>query len=297
MKNLIIGCYTDYNWEQIKYWADSIDRSGYQGDKAMIVFNSDFNTVQKLLDRKFDIYAFNRDDANQQFTYATNFSVVVQRFFHLWQYLENLPPTRQYKNIIATDVKDVVFQTDPSKWLDKNLGSKKIVVSSESLTYNHEPWGDNNMSLSFPMVHQWMKNKTIWNCGVLAGNTDVIKDLFLNIYLTSRGAPAHVPGGGGPDQAALNILLNTEPYKRITKFVGSEDGWACQAGTTADPTKIDGFRANLLDPEPLWDGEYSTTSKGKRHAILHQWDRVPEWKKAIEEEHRHREELSVIIGI
>ena len=286
MTDLIIGCYTNYNWEQIKYWANSIDRSGFQGDKAMVVFNSDYQTVQQLLDRKFDIYAFNRDDANQQFTYPGNFSIVVQRFYHLWQYLENLPASKKYKNVITTDVKDVVFQSDPSKWLENNLGSKKILVSSESLTYSNEPWGNNNMALSFPMMHNWMRNKTIWNCGVLAGNADVIKDLFLNIYLASLGAPAQVPGGGGPDQAALNILLNMEPYKKITKFANSEEGWACQAGTTADPTKIAGFRANLLEPEPMWDGEYATTNKGKRHAILHQWDRVPEWKAAIERKYQ-----------
>jgi hypothetical protein len=174
-----------------------------------------------------------------------------------------------------------VFQSDPSKWLDKNLGSKKILVSSESLKYKDEAWGNQNMANSFPMVHSWMADKTIWNCGVLAGEMATIRDLFLNIYLMSCHNPVH-----NPDQAALNVLLNMEPYKKITKFVNSEDGWACQAGTTVDPLKIANFRPNLLEPEPMWDGEYATTSKGKRYPVLHQWDRVPAWKAVIDKKYQ-----------
>lgn len=282
MTDLIIGCYTNYDWDTIRFWANSIEKSGFTGDKAMVVFNSDFATVQALLDRGFNIFAFNRDDSQQRFFYNGNFSVVVHRFFHMWQYLNQLPEGKTYDNVIATDVKDVVFQSNPSEWLKKNLGGKKILVSSESLRYGDEPWGNENMARSFPMMHSWMFDKTIWNCGVLAGKFDVMKDLFLNIYLSCLGSPQHVPGGGGPDQAALNILLNLEPYKKITKFANSEDGWACQAGTTVDPLKVANLGPKLLEPPPSWDGEFATTSKGKKHVVLHQWDRIPAWAPAVE---------------
>lgn len=281
MKDLIIGCYTDYNWDQLKHWTNSIEQSGFTGDKAVIVFNSDIATAQKLLDNKFDIFAFQRDDDNQKLVYPGPFSIVVQRFYHLWQYINNLPSNRKYKNIITTDVKDVIFQSDPSKWLNKNLGSKKILVSSESIQYKNEPWGNNNMAQSFPMLHNYMQDKTIYNCGVLAGDINVMKDLFLNIFLVCLGLPGQIPGGGGPDQAALNVLLSLEPYNKITKFVNSEDGWACQAGTTVDPSKIKDFIPHLLENTPKWDGEFATTSKGLRYPIVHQYDRVPLWKDVI----------------
>lgn len=287
MKDLIIGCYTNYTWDQIKYWVNSIEKSGFTGDKAMIVYNSDFDTVQKLLDNNFTIFAFQRDDTTQQFTVPPNTPhIVVQRFYDLWRYISNLPTDCQYDRIITTDVKDVVFQTNPSLWLDKNLGDSKILVSSESLQYKNEAWGNENMRQSFPMVHDYMRDKTIWNCGVLAGNTNVIKDLFLNIYLTCLGLPSQLPGGGGPDQAALNILLSLEPYKSITKYAASEEGWACQAGTTADPTKIQNFRLNLLDLEPKWTGEFATTNSGKIFSILHQWDRIPLWVNSIQKKYQ-----------
>lgn len=282
MKDLIVGCYTNYNWDQIKYWVNSIEKSGFTGDKAMIVFNSDFATVQQLLDRNFSIFAFQRDDTNQQFIAPSMTHIVVQRFYHLWEYINKLPADRQYNRIITTDVKDVVFQTNPSEWLDKNLGDKKVLVSSECLQYKNEPWGNENMRRSFPMVYDYMRDKTIYNCGVLAGDICVMKDLFLNIYLTCLGLPSQIPGGGGPDQAALNILLSLEPYKSITKYASSEEGWACQAGTTADPVKIENFRPYLLEAESKFDGNFATTNKGDIYPILHQWDRIPAWKPIIE---------------
>lgn len=277
MTDLIIGCFTNYNWDQIKYWSTSIDKSGFTGDKAMIVYNSSFETVQKLLDNKFSVIAFNKDERNQKFSLWMEEHIVVRRFYDLWQFLNNLPTHKNYNRIITTDVKDVIFQTNPSSWLDDNLNDKQLVISSESLCYKDEPWGNNNMLQSFPLVYNSMKDKIIWNCGVIAGTTQIVKDLCLNIYLISKGSKLH-----NPDQAALNIIMNLEPFKSITKFANSEDGWVCQAGTTVDPSKIDNFRPHLLEPEPTWIGNLACTSKGTPFAILHQWDRVPAWSNSIQ---------------
>jgi hypothetical protein len=65
-------------------------------------------------------------------------------------------------------------------------------------------------------------------------------------------------------------------YKR------SEDGWACQLGTTADPSKIHQFKPLLLEPSPTIKDDIVTTSKGTPYYIVHQYDRVPEWRKLIE---------------
>jgi hypothetical protein len=166
------------------------------------------------------------------------------------------------------------------------MGDKKINVACESLTYENEPWGKNNMSLSFgSLVYEWMKSRPIYNAGTISGEIGALTDLFLNIYLSCGGAPARVPGGGGPDQAALNILLNTEAYKSITNFAMSEDGYAAQLGTTGDPNKIVSFRPNLLESEPIMVDGVVCTSKGIPFSIVHQYDRVPEWREIIEKKY------------
>lgn len=276
-KDLIIGCFTNYDWNKIKFWVNSIDASGFTGDKAMIVYNCDIQTAQTLANRNFKIMAFNQDNATGNLFYEQQLIIVVERFFHLWQFITKLTQEQQYRYVIHTDVKDVVFQTNPSDWLSANMGDAKILASCESLQYQHEPWGNENMYYSFPWLYDKMKSQPIWNCGVQAGVPETMKDLWINIYSLCKGN--RVPN---PDQAAYNVLLNLEPYKSITKFSMSEDGWACQAGTTVDPSKINQFKPHLLEAQPLWNGDCATTSTGKIHAVLHQYDRIPTWKSIVE---------------
>ena len=62
----------------------------------------------------------------------------------------------------------------------------------------------------------------------------------------------------------------------------SEDGWACQLGTTADPSKIEQFKPFLLEATPKMISGNVTTSRGKDFTIVHQYDRVPHWRSVIE---------------
>jgi hypothetical protein len=275
-QDLIISAYTNYDWSKLKYWANSIDRCGFTGDKVMIVYNSDPATVQKLVDLGFKIWAFNRDSTTGNFFWPTELIIVVQRFYHMWYYLNQLPDDH-YRYVITTDAKDVVFQTNPVKWLENNLGNKDIVASCESIRYMHEPWGDDNLNGSYPMVHQQMRKNPIWNCGVQAGRQRAIKELWLHIWLMCKAG-----GRPNPDQAAYNVLLDTKAWSEITKFSMSEDGWACQAGTTVDPKKINDYRSHLLEAEPVWHDGLAKTSQNHTHSILHQWDRIPTWLPDIE---------------
>lgn len=280
-KDLILGSFTNYDWSKIRYWANSIDASGFKGDKGVIIYNADLTTAQRLNERGFKIMAFNQDPQTGNLFYNGQLIIVVERFLHLHGFMENLLRDNDYRYVIHTDVKDVVFQRNPSEWLDANMGDARILASCESLQYQHEPWGDENVRNSFPWIYDRMKSRPIWNCGVQAGDARTMKDLWLAIYLMSVGSQAATKVYN-PDQAAYNVLLSMEPYSGITRFAMSEDGWACQAGTTIDPAKISGFKPHLLEAQPLWDGGNATTSKGEVHYVLHQYDRVPTWKAVVE---------------
>lgn len=276
-KDLIIGAYTNYNWNQIKFWANSIDKCGFTGDKAVIVYNSDEDTVKKLSDLNFKVIVFNHDVVSKNYYWPhSNLVIVVQRFYHLFQYLNTTE--NSYRYVITTDVKDVVFQTNPSLWLESNIGpSDHIVASSESVKYKDEPWGNDNLQASYPMMYEELKEKTIWNCGVQAGRPQALKDLWLQIWFMCQTAGRH-----NPDQAAYNVLLNTIAYKKITRFVYEDEGWASQAGTSADPKKLAIFGSKLLGPSPMWNNGRSETTNGNPHCILHQYDRIPGWKADVE---------------
>ena len=279
MKDLIIGAVTGYGFDQIKPWLNSIKKSGFTGDIALIGYNIDFDTVKELEKNGITIFTFEKDEQNQRFIYKYDFQICLHRFIHYWNFLSEL--RGKYRYLIATDVKDVIFQKNPSTYLEKVLQHKKLNVSTESLHYKNEQWGVNNLTQSFgKFLYEKMKDNIIVNCGILSGHFDEMLDLFLNIFLLCSGSPMRVPGGGGPDQAALNILMSTKTYKDITHFSDSESGWAAQLGTTGPQV----FKQNcnfLIENVPEFIDDTVCTSTGSEFFVIHQYDRT-DWKAEIE---------------
>lgn len=275
MKDLILGCITNYTFDKVANWVNSIEKSGFNGHKVAIVYNVGFDLVEELTKKNFTVVTFNRDDANKRFTYRENFNIVVDRFYSSWKILSEIQDQVRY--VIATDVRDVVFQYNPTEWLDKISHSEfnSLIASTEGIRYKDEVWGNNNMKLSFPFTHEYMLNKIIYNAGVMAGQAAKIKDLFLNIYMICANMPHTIPGGGGPDQAAYNVLLTMNQYQKTTKFTDAKDAWAAQLGTTADPNKINQYRPHLTDLEPIIQNGEVFNNEGRKYCIVHQYDRVP----------------------
>jgi hypothetical protein len=274
MRDLIIGCSTNYDWSKLKYWVNSINRSGFEGDKVLILMNCDKNTVDKLIEEKFTLIGFNKDE-NENLVHQSSLPVHTERFLHIYNFLKD----RDYRYVITTDVKDVVFQKNPIEFLEKECVNKNLVFSSESIRYKDEPWGDNNLKETFgPYVYEQFKNEEIFNVGVLAGHGYAIRDLALNIFLSCINRPIPIC-----DQSTFNVMISRNPYNSLSKYTRSEEGWAAQLGTTGDPSKSSQFDPVLLEPKPKLKDGLITTSTGKEFYIVHQYDRVPDMRKVIEE--------------
>jgi hypothetical protein len=291
MKDLVVGACTGYEFKDIEPFVVSLERSGYDGHKVMIIYVGSKALIDELEARGWTVFAHElAEDGGVTYKNAETFNICVDRFYHYWAFLKDVEDLRY---IMSFDVKDVIFQKNPSENLDEILTSHgsdneapaiaHIVASSEGLLYKDEPWGKNNMTLAFgPQIYENVQEWEILNAGCIAGWGAKVLNLFLHTFLTSRGAPYHVPGGGGPDQAAYNLFV------RNTKMLIARDehAWACQAGTTADPSKMEDFRPKLTYAEPAWDGKHVLNSKGVPFTIVHQYDRVPEWKDVIDKEYR-----------
>jgi len=279
MRDIVIGSIINYGWDNIKYWVNSLDRSGFSGEKMMLCFNIDQDTIEQLKKRKYTIISLNSYNMD-----ISNFNIVVDRFYYIWQFL--LQCKNKYRYVIATDVKDVIFQNNPSEYVEKSfensIRNKTLIMSTESILYKDEEWGANNILKSFGVAfYEQLKNNIIINCGVLSGKYSSIIDLFLSIYMISNGASGrHISGGGGPDQASLNILLNMKNWKDTTIINKSEDGWAAQLGTTG-PQILTSVREKLVEKTPILLNNQICTSTGKTFTIVHQYDRTP-WKTIIE---------------
>jgi hypothetical protein len=274
--DLIIGAFTNYNYNQIKPWVESIDDSGFKGDKAMVVGNASQETIGELIKRDFIIIKMHEIKA----------PIHVARFLSIYDFLKTT--WSKYRYIVTTDVKDVIFQYDPMTWLEKNLGDKKLVAGSEGMKYKDEPWGNENLMQAYgPYVHDQFKENEIYNVGTIGGVSEYVKDLVFNILFNAINRPIPIC-----DQAVYNVLIQTQPYKDVTLFAKQLDGWACQAGTTVDPSKIESFRPHLLEEEPWFDNGYVWTADREMFAIVHQYDRVPEWKEFFKKKFNQEEVIT-----
>jgi aryl-alcohol dehydrogenase-like predicted oxidoreductase len=83
----------------------------------------------------------------------------------------------------------------------------------------------------------------------------------------------------------LGKLMGLKPIELAVNFAKQLNGWACQAGTTVDPSKIQQFKPHLLESEPIFEDGIVKTSLGRKFVIVHQYDRVPEWKKFVEKKY------------
>jgi len=264
MKDLIIGGCYGYDYDQIKFWINSINKH-FNGDKVLIIANCPEDLKKQVEDDGFTVitYGYNDDVAPHVFRFAT---------IHDYLYKIGI----QYRYVITTDVRDVVFQSDPAKWLENNLGSYKFVAGTECLIYMHEPWGDNNLFETYgPYMHHKFRDKEIFNVGVLGGTQQAIMDVCLNIMMNTPGRPIKIC-----DQAVFNTLVHSSLLDDVAFKAKLKDLWSANLGTLADQNKMYYFTPNLLEQPPSFDGNHVLVD-GQPVCIVHQYDRTP-WRQAIE---------------
>lgn len=257
---IIFGCITKYSPDDIRPYVESIHQSGFSGRKIMLVYDVPQETIDYLKSKNWELYG----STLQQ-------HIILQRFRDGYTLLESL----QDETIIWTDVKDVIFQKDPTNWLNKNMESE-ILVFSECVKFKDDEWAVVNAGTSFPMEWEWLQNKTSYCAGTIVGKGYALRDLFLEIYRWSMTSsnPQQLS-----DQAAFNVLINLNHFKENVQFVNQEEGFVTQLGTVF--IKKDQFGNKLLEPSPIYRDKKFYTQSGEEFCLVHQYDRHSQIKELI----------------
>jgi hypothetical protein len=273
-KNLIIGGFTNYGINQLKPWVLSAKEVISENDDIVLAVGNASKETIDWLDKQ-GIITIPMVNVN-------NVPIHVLRFLSIYDYLQ--ATWTNYNYVVTTDVKDVYFQKDPFLFLN----SRKLVIASEGLKYKDEPWGNENLLQAYgPYVYELFKDNEIFNVGTFGGKSEYVKDMVFHIFTNGVNRPIPIV-----DQAVFNVLINTQPFKDI---ISKTSEWACEAGTVADPTKIKNFRPDLLFPEPTVKDGIVLNQDGSPFPIVHQYDRVPEWKKFVQEKYGQEDESQMFV--
>ena len=293
-KDLIIGGASNYNWNQLRYWVNSIKKTGFKGDIVLVATNMSADTVKKLVEEDVKVYAYgNRTEDGGIAKTENNIPPHVERFIFIWDFLRKNKDT--YRFVTVTDTRDVIFQKDPTEYLEKNLmyGAASMVCASEGLAYKDEPWGSKNLLDTFgPLVYDELKDNEIYNVGTIAGFADEVRDLLIQIFFQSVNRPIPIV-----DQAVFNFIISMSAYELEIIRTSNESGWAVQLGTTLeavkagagdigqivrqDPSKLDEYIKVYKDTQPTIKDDL-VVNEYAPFTIVHQWDRVPAIRDIVE---------------
>lgn len=271
-KDLIIGAFKNYNFEQLKPWIHSINECGFEGDKVLIAIDASPETITKIAQAGFKA-------VSAQSISGAMFHM--ERFIHIYDYLKNRQD--EYRFVVTTDVRDVVFQQDPMEYLEWNLGNGvEMVAVSECIKIKDEHWNRDNILKSFgPYFYEDVKDYEVLNVGTLAGTSPVICDLCALLYQLSLNRADWVA-----DQAAYNVLMGWQPYMSISRVTGLDDNFCCNLHVTNKPIEKDHFRPFITETPPQFNGQMVYCVKtGEPYYIVHQYDRDPALKKFFEDKY------------
>ncbi len=220
MTDLIIGMAAGYSDDVLYPFTNSLARSGFDGDFVLI-----------------------RD-------YPVRWHPAVDRFDYIPCRIE----ASNYRYVIACDTADIVFQSNPMEWLEKNLGEHDLVVVSEEKTFSQCAVNGKVLMDAFPESYELMKDAEIVNGGVIAGKGHSVAKICREIYMLCKTDQRLLSGlpkweDHLPDQVALNRLLPSD-----TLIARGRDAFAFQYNHKHS------FR----------DGEMFNEN-GVRYAILHQY--------------------------
>ena len=95
-------------------------------DKIMVVYDTDDDTIKYLKSEGWEIFKGELEG-----------HIHMHRLITMYWVLRQLD--RDYRYMITTDVRDVIFQWNPSEWLENKL-EKDILVSTENVLYEHESY-------------------------------------------------------------------------------------------------------------------------------------------------------------
>ena len=271
MKKVLTGLSNNISQhkQKIKVWSESF-RKHSDGEIILIAANAtkeDLDTLNELNIKYFEVKV--------EDTYYINH----KRLIHTKNFLE----TCDADLFLITDVFDVLFQADPFTKMDTE--NYDLFFTAEGILVREEPWNGDVIHKVFGDEINTCREQEILCSGVIGGKKDALIKLYDGMYQKCEsGTDKH----NIKDQAALILMIannQIENYQILTL----NDGWAMHCATSG-PTEF--FEAwgmknvikNRYNVPTMIDNKICT-SDGRMFDIVHQFNRVPEWKEILTKEY------------
>lgn len=293
MGEVVIGAAAGYNWDILKPWVLSGREHGY--NLLLVATDIDNNTIKECTDHGVTLFLYGDQTENGVFFSQKENRPPphVERFIYIQEFIKRAD--QPWDQILLTDTRDVVFQSN----IFQHPGWPKhkqdaLWFSTEGLVYEDEPWGANNFQQAMGM-HLWNEYRTapILNVGVWGGTKDMVLSVLSLMVNLSANRPIAIV-----DQAIYNYIMGLEVFRSRAFLLGAINlgttlpAVEAGAGDLGRICKLDSFAkyqyiTKYMGTQPLIeDGKvYISATDKSLYPIVHQWDRVPDLNKVIQEKY------------
>jgi len=272
--DIVVGSIDGYEWPSIRCWLLSLIQTGFEGRIVLFAYGISDRAVKECERHGAEVIEVSESLISHPYRHVNK-----ERYFHYQRFLRAIQPDG-VDRVISTDVRDLVFQRNPTKWLGAHAGEWDLVVSSEGIAYEHEPWNRGNaISVYGEGVYEGiLKRRPVLNSGLVAGRPAALAELFGLVYEKVYSKPSNFS-----DQIVFNYVLACNEDTWNVLYTDHGSGWGCHAGVMGAPARLDEVKAHIIDDPPFLKNGEVCTKNGEAYCVVHQYDRVPEWRSSLTE--------------
>ncbi len=272
MTDVVIGSVRGYGWPEMETFIASVELSGFAGDRIMFTEDVAPELLNKLRLLGWTVMPTHTEPGQD---YGTARHIPVLEFLR----------ATEYRYVVYCDVRDVVFQTDPTVWLEHNLEDTpwQLACASECLRICDQETNQGWIRSTFgEEILQKLMKENILCAGTIAGTHAAVSKLLSLFCELGREV-----SGWGFDQAFLNYLVRVPPMREITTVPRMREGFiATCSWFLSGPERFTGL---YTDEVPVFDTESCLVRAPitlKPFAIVHQYDRGFGWDRIMRERYK-----------
>lgn len=227
-----------YGYPGLESYVESIRRSGFVGKKVMLTWQLRPDVRAKLIEYDFEVVDITPWPP--------------EPFFHArmrlaWEYLKD--HYKEFRYVFWLDIKDLILQSDPSVWMEENIGSAKLIGSTECVTIEQE---ETNQMWAKTILgeekYQEIKEEEVINGGTWAGESETMMEVFHQVHLGCKTYAGTYP----PCQIWINYTMRQSPFKDALRIPRWSEGFAACLHPCWSPWRTPCW-PYMRDPHPVLD--------------------------------------------
>jgi hypothetical protein len=270
MKTALIGFANNIHLhlDKLKCWSHSFQKFNPGSDVYLICANSTENEIEHC--KQLGIIPIAVNVLQEDLGFINH-----KRLSHTYDFIK----TCDHDLFIITDAFDVIFQNNPFTRLDTT--NYDIFLGAEGINLGGEPWNFDTIKKNFPEYLDGCVLTPVVCSGVIAGKREALISLYTRMYELCENSQK---GHNIIDQAALIVMLSLNEIPKVKLFQLNEH-WTVHCAV-AGPTNLFelwGFKNRILEQgfDIPYLEENQIKASGVLYDIVHQFNRIPEWNKAL----------------